>query len=158
MNLRLRSALLKMARDDQAMRLGKHPWRKSDDIKRAKKLTKLVRHYGWPNKKTVGTKGLTAAWLIAQHADFDHKQQVYFLEEIKKATQEGSVPIWQRAYLEDRVRVNQGRRQLYGTQFRANKKGLLELWPVQNRKQLDVRRKGVGLEPISIYCKRILSR
>ena len=68
------------------------------------------------------------------------------------------VPLWQQAYLEDRVRVNRGKPQLYGTQFRLNKKRVLVMWPVQNRIRLNIRRKQAGLEPIGVYKKELQSR
>ncbi|HBH17020.1 MAG: hypothetical protein UV57_C0009G0021 [Parcubacteria group bacterium GW2011_GWD2_43_10] len=77
---------------------------------------------------------------------------------MKKSVRQKKVPLWQQAYLEDRVRVNRGKPQLYGTQFRLNKKRVLVMWPVQNRIRLNIRRKQAGLEPIGVYKKELQSR
>ncbi len=157
MNKLLRKRLLQMARADQAMRRG-GKWNKEVDKCNAEKLKQIIRRYGWPDISLVGKRGAKAAWLIAQHADFDVRLQIRFLRLLQKSVHDGNAPAWQYAYLVDRVRLNSGRPQLYGTQFRTNKRGTLQLWPVQNRKQLAARRLRMGLEPLTRYRRRIFAR
>lgn len=56
------------------------------------------------------------------------------------------------AYLDDRVRVNAGRPQLYGTQFISDETGVLRPQPIQNPDSLDQRRAAIGLEPFAEYA------
>jgi hypothetical protein len=54
------------------------------------------------------------------------------------------------AYLEDRVRINADRPQLYGTQFISDDDGLRPQ-PIQDPGTLDERRAAVGMEPFAEY-------
>jgi len=72
-----------------------------------------------------------------------------FLEEAVKNSEASSQNL---AYLIDRVRTNQGKLQLYGTQW-ANENGKLILQPVENPDLLDERRKEMNLPTIEEYKK-----
>jgi hypothetical protein len=59
------------------------------------------------------------------------------------------------AYLKDRVLVNQGKKQLYGTQLKLNSKThLYEPLPMESPANVDARRKAVGLSVLSDYLKQ----
>jgi hypothetical protein len=58
------------------------------------------------------------------------------------------------AYLEDRVRVNQGRPQLYGTQFFGTG-AELKPRPIEDKEHLDERRAKVGLGSFEDYKNQI---
>ena len=105
---------------------------------------------GWPTKSEVGQKGQKAAWLIAQHADSKPGLQKRFLRELREAVQNNEAPRKHLAYLEDRVRVRAGKKQIYGTQFRKTETGF-ELYPVKNKKELEKRRRKMNLAPINEY-------
>jgi hypothetical protein len=55
------------------------------------------------------------------------------------------------AYLEDRIRINAGRPQLYGTQFISDDTGALRPQPIDHPDTLNDRRTTVGLEPFEEY-------
>lgn len=55
------------------------------------------------------------------------------------------------AYLIDRIRVNKGKKQMYGTQFFVNKNGKFVPRPIYNKKDLNKRRKDVGLGSFASY-------
>ncbi len=61
------------------------------------------------------------------------------------------------AYLTDRILVNQGKPQIYGTQFYLNKKGRLIPRIIKNKKDLNKRRKKIGLQSFAEY-KSILKK
>jgi hypothetical protein len=48
-------------------------------------------------------------------------------------------------YLSDRVRMQQGKPQLYGTQFTSAADGQLVLHPIEDAEHVDERRRSVGL-------------
>jgi hypothetical protein len=54
------------------------------------------------------------------------------------------------AYLEDRVLINEGKPQLYGTQFHFAD-GKLQPRPITNKEHLEQRRKSVGLKSFADY-------
>jgi hypothetical protein len=54
------------------------------------------------------------------------------------------------AALEDRLRLGWGRKQIYGTQFRVNASGKIELAPMEDSAHADLRREGAGLPPFKL--------
>lgn len=109
-------------------------------------LKNLVARRGWPGVTALGTEAAQALWLLAQHADADPDFQAECLRLLSAAAYNGQASHRHRAYLEDRVRTNTGRPQLFGTQYRDGR-----LWPVERPEALDVRRAAVGLGPHADY-------
>jgi len=72
--------------------------------------------------------------------------------------EDGEVARNEIAYLEDRVRVNEGKLILYGTQFYRNPEGVMTCHPVEDPANLDKRRKEMGLEPFAEHEKCILDK
>jgi len=97
-----------------------------------------------------------ATWLLAQHADHDLQFQLRCLE-LMKTLPSGDVSLQNIAYLEDRVRVAQGRPQLYGTQFIREGDNLIPQ-PIQDEVDLDRRRQAMGLESFESNMRRISER
>jgi hypothetical protein len=87
-------------------------------------LVEVVTAQGWPQFSVVGEEAATDARLLAQHADMQPEQQRLFHELMAAAVEDGEAEAKYFAYLEDRVRVNSGRPQLYGTQFVDHGQGL----------------------------------
>jgi hypothetical protein len=112
---------------------------------------------GWPGQTLVGEEGAGAAWLLAQHADRDPARQRVFLRALRDAVAQGEASPAHLAYLEDRVRVNAGQLQLYGTQFTVTD-GELGPCPIEDRDRLDERRAEAGLEPFADYEARMRDR
>jgi hypothetical protein len=88
------------------------------------------------------------------HADQDPILQRAFLEALGGAAADGEASPANLAYLEDRVRVHDGRSQLYGTQFTATR-GRLGPYPIEDPPRLDQRRAQAGLEPFAVYEARM---
>jgi hypothetical protein len=117
-------------------------------------LADLVARRGWPGRTLVGDKAAKAAWLLAQHADQDPDQQRAFLDALRAAVAQGEALAAHLAYLEDRVRVNAGQPQLYGTQFTMTGETIGPC-PIEDPGRLDERRAHVGLEPFADYQARM---
>jgi hypothetical protein len=120
-------------------------------------LGELLSARGWPGRTLAGADGAEAAWLLAQHADRDPVRQRAFLYALRAAADQGEVSRAHLAYLEDRVRVNAGQPQLYGTQFTVTD-GELGPSPIEDRQRLDERRAQAGLEPFTDYEARMRDR
>lgn len=73
---------------------------------------------------------------------------------MKRAVRLGGASARDLAYLEDRVRVRSGRRQIYGTQFGPICGGN-QPYPIEDEQHVDERRKVVGLEPMRTYEQKI---
>jgi hypothetical protein len=146
----LREELLAMQERDQAQRTGE-PVGTETDIDRTVRLREIVDEYGWPTPELVGKDGASAAWLIAQHSDFDVAFQVEVLALMRDALDEGDADATEVAYLQDRVAVNTGRPQTYGTQIRCRGGRARPATPISDRPQVDELRAEIGLEPLEDY-------
>ena len=117
-------------------------------------LGEILSARGWPGRTLAGEDGAAAAWLLAQHADDDPVRQRGFLDALRGAAGQGEASVAHLAYLEDRVRVNAGKPQLYGTQFTVTD-GQFGPRPIENPQRLDERRAAAGLEPFADYEARM---
>ncbi|MEU0572831.1 DUF6624 domain-containing protein [Nonomuraea sp. NPDC005983] len=116
-------------------------------------LKSVIAQRGWPGRDVVGTQAAHAAWLLAQHADQDVAFQRTCLPLLEEAAKAGQATWADYAYLVDRVRVAEGRPQVYGTQY-GMREGRLELQPVEDPDHLDERRARAGLGPHAEYDRR----
>jgi hypothetical protein len=92
-----------------------------------------------------------AAWLLVQHADRDVAFQTEMLRILEPLVPARETAQSNYAYLHDRVAVNSGRPQRYGTQGRCTAAGVWEPREVEQPEQLDERRAAVGLGPEADY-------
>lgn len=160
MNKNLTKIINRMAVIDQkirrkAMKTG--IWDKKIDKKNTLEMREIIKKYGWPIINLVGKKASKNAWLLVQHADHDVKFQkkcLKLMEDIYKRNS-NFINKTNIAYLRDRILVNEGKKQLFGTQFYTNKKGIFGVRPIKDIKNLDKKRKKYGLPPFSEYKKLI---
>ncbi len=124
------------------------------DRNNTEELKKIIEKIGWPTVSKVGKKASNGAWLLVQHADQDVHFQKYCLEMMKKEPVEevSEVDI---AYLHDRVCVNEGKPQFFGTQFYDNEYGAYGPRPIEDEEHVDERRKALGLDSLSEYKTRL---
>ena len=87
------------------------------DEANTRRMKEIVAEYGFPGKGLVGLMGTQAAWLLVQHADHDPDFQSECLSLMEEALKAKDVIASNVAYLTDRVRVNKGLPQIYGTQW-----------------------------------------
>ena len=116
-------------------------------------LKQVIHRYGWPGRTLVGPDGAHAAWLLIQHADADRALQKRCLKLMRKAPK-GEVQPENIAYLTDRIRLADGKKQLYGTQVEL-KDGRWQVCEVEDPDRLDHRRRQLGLPPIETYLKSV---
>jgi hypothetical protein len=124
------------------------------DKKNTAWMKQVVKRHGWPGKTLVGTDGANAAWLLVQHADLDREFQKECLKLIEAAFKHTEVSGQQLAYLTDRVRVGEKKRQIYGTQFEL-RDGRYVPQPIEDEANVDHRRKEMGLQSLSEYAKTL---
>src|SRR5262249_49615771 len=111
-------------------------------------LRESFAQHGWPGRSMVGEDGADAAWVIVQHAIGLPAFQRCCLGLLQDAASQGQVPLWQPAYLLDRIRVFEGKPQVYGTQFDFDENGEIGSNPVEDPAGLNARRAAVGLDSI----------
>lgn len=123
-----------------------HPDMQEVHRKNAYALQKIIASHGWPGLSKVGIEGASAAWLIAQHAICTPELQRRFLICLTEAAEKGDAPMRQVAFLSDRIRFNEGKRQVYGTVLDWNENGELTC-ELENPGMADELREAVGLPP-----------
>jgi hypothetical protein len=127
-------------------------------VRHADRLMELLLARGhWPTKARVGADAAQGAWLIAQHADTQLDVQRLALVLLRVAVAEGGAGASgarELAMLEDRVAVNEGRPQTYGTQIAEVTDGQPVPWPCAEPERLDELRAEAGLEPFAEHTAR----
>jgi hypothetical protein len=147
----LRQELLAMQDADQAERTGEV--NANNDAERTDRLKEIIEEYGWPTRGMVGEDGASAAWLIAQHADQDPEFQRAALALMCTAALAGEADVTELGYLVDRVAVNAGEPQVYGTQIGDCEGGRAVPQPIADEAHVDERRAHVGMEPLEEYLE-----
>ncbi len=160
---KLASQFIKMAEKEQKLRWkvvaaekksstqAQRIWKQTlkTDKENQKVLKSIIKKHGWPTLQMVGMRGARSAWLIVQHSDRDvafQKKVLGLIEKLYKENPKAVVPS-NLAYLRDRVSVNTGKKQIYGTQFMQNKK--TEKWepkPIKDRKKVNKLRKEMDIK------------
>ena len=111
-------------------------------------LKGVLDEVGWPGKSMVGEEAAHATWLLAQHADKDLPFQRRCLALLMQAAAEGEASPSDAARLTDRVRLAEGKSQVYGTQMVA-RHGRYEAPRLGDPNRVDERRAAMGLEPLA---------
>lgn len=111
---------------------------------------------GWPSH--LSDKANRAIWIVIDHSDLAYRSK--YLALVKEKAEHGILDKTDYAILNDRVLMEEGKRQIYGTQIKMaativdDKIAMrLCLWPVENPETLDSLRSTVGLPPIEEYLK-----
>ena len=124
------------------------------DAENLARLREMVSEHGWPGQSMVGRDGATAAFLILQHAD--HETQVEYLPLVKAAVEAGEIQRRHFALLQDRVLVGEDKPQIYGTQlYWDDTTGKCELFPIDDKAEVDSRRRDLGMVPLAEYVKMV---
>ena len=98
----------------------------------------------WPTRSVVGAAGMHAAFLLVLG---DSALEAAAVRRFMEAGPQESFAT-DVAMLEDRVRVRNGRGQLYGTMLVADEKGVLSPTHLEDAPHADLRRDGAMLPPI----------
>lgn len=122
-------------------------------------LRATVTRIGFPDSDVLGYKGTRHFWLLVQHQDEHPSFQDSVLALMEKAIYAGKAYAEDYAYLFDRVRVNTGRLQRYGTQMQPNAAHTsYEPKPLEDPATVNERRKNFNLSPIEDYIKMMNER
>jgi len=117
-------------------------------------LDSVIKALGrWPGYDVVGIQGSRAAGLIVQHADHFVDFQKRSLILMNEALKKNNATPHNVAFLFDRVMVNTGGNQRFGTQFRGAE--ALNLIDIEN---VDIHRRSFGLESFESYRQRMMRR
>jgi hypothetical protein len=145
----LHDELMAMFERDQSGRTGGPD--PEGDAARTERLAEILAEHGWPTYDLVGEDGEDAAWTIAQHSDQDPAFQRQALELLRVAVDAGQASPGNLAYLTDRVAVNAGQPQTYGTQVGCGADGARPATPLADEAAVDALRDEAGLGPLADY-------
>ncbi|HEX6588363.1 MAG TPA: DUF6624 domain-containing protein [Longimicrobiales bacterium] len=160
----LRAELLAMGEEDQAVRQGLSPETFQDtafmrrlmrtDSALSLRLREIIDQHGWPDAQRLGADAVNAAFLVVQHSPFP-EFLIEVLPHVERDVRAGVLDAQSYALMFDRVRVQSGHPQRYGTQY-SLVNGAMVQDPVEDPARLDARRAELGLMPIAEY-ERLLS-
>jgi hypothetical protein len=117
------------------------------------RIREILDRHGWPKRKAVGMQASQTVFLVIQHADLATQEK--YLPMMEKAVKDGDAEPSSLALLVDRIRMRNGKPQLYGSQLHqdeATKK--MVFYPIEDEAHVDERRAAMGLEPLAEYAKR----
>jgi hypothetical protein len=122
------------------------------DRSNLKYVTTIIEKYGWISYDTIGVNANQTLFLVIQHADSATQEK--YLPVMRLAVQQKKAKNYDFALLEDRVLIRRGEKQKYGSQLECDSSGL-KCWvlPIADEKNVDNRRKAIGLPPLDIYLK-----
>jgi hypothetical protein len=116
-----------------------------------KRLEEIFENVGYPGYSLVGEKGSQNFWLMVQHCDSDPAFQSRVLEKLKIEVDNKNADGSNYGLLTDRVKINTGEKQVYGTQVSYNSLGQAYPKDLADSVNVNKRRAEVGLEPIEEY-------
>lgn len=167
-NQELASELKKMAEIDQIAayipqgeykKLSKEEWNSFKDsvfTTHQKRLKGIFDQNEFVGIDLAGEEGSQNFWLMVQHSDHNPDFQKEVLEKMKvEVEKENAIPS-NYGLLVDRVKINTGQKQIYGTQVTYNM-NIGQAYPKNLKDSLNVnqKRKSIGLEPIEEYLNRM---
>jgi uncharacterized protein DUF6624 len=124
---------------------------KTIDGPNTKRLTEIFDQIGFPNTAKVGRDGMQAYMILLQHAPTE-ELRVRSLKPITAAFKNKELPPMDYANFVDRLRLHQGKKQLYGSGFEF-KDGKMVMSPTEDLKNLEKRRAKIGLPTLAEYTK-----
>ena len=117
-------------------------------------IDSIIAIHGYPGLSLVGESACKTAWNVIQHS---YELDKYY-NLLRNASRKGEIPDSLFAKTQDRVLVNRGKKQLFGTQADCtpNETGSFNCWivPIRNSRKVNKRRKKAGfLTTIEEYAK-----
>ncbi len=107
-----------------------------------------------PDYVLAGYDGAHDFWLLVQHQDDDTGFQKEALKMMQWAASQEQFSPKDCAYLEDRILLNTGRKQIYGTQFQLNNEKTRYIpRPLEDSAKVNERRAKIGLDPVETYIQ-----
>jgi VWFA-related protein len=117
------------------------------------RLCEILKEFSWPSSALVGKDGVAAVfYLIRNSRQLD--LQVALLPVVIAAVKQGEGEKKQVADLVDRMRVDSGMKQLFGTQVKVSN-GFLVLAPIEDEAHVDDRRKQFGMSPLAEHLREL---
>ncbi len=117
-----------------------------EDHKNQELVISILEKCGMPTLKEVTQKQMNAIWLGLQHTTKKYRKKYFPL--VEKAVKNGDLSKQQYALMKDRILMDEGKPQIYGSQIKDGK-----LYKLANPETVNERRKKMGMKPIEEYLK-----
>lgn len=114
------------------------------------RLLELLDKYGWPSASEVTEYAAAGAALIINHTNYETRAKYFPL--LEKAFKQGEAQPLRYAKMRDRLLVEEGKDQLYGTQWKFEDSERVP-HPIEQPEYVDKRRAEIGLGPLKDYLK-----
>lgn len=117
------------------------------------RVTEILDQYGWLGLSQIGREANTTLWLIIQHSTPEIMEK--YLPLMRESVMNGESQGGQYGMLVDRVLMNQGKPQRYGSQIvQDGNTGAYKLYELENPETVDLRRDSIGLGSLQEYVAR----
>ena len=117
-------------------------------------VSQILDTYGWPSG--LSDEANKAIFLVIDHSDL--KTMNKYIGLFRDAVEKGYLSMNDFVTMEDRMLMNSGKPQKYGTQaYSVSEEGktVIYIWTVEDPDKLDALRKSVGLMPIEDYLELV---
>lgn len=118
-------------------------------------LKDIYKQYGYPTPKMVGQESAYHFFTLIQHSDSDVNFQSQMLPLIKKQVKKKQASGKEYAFLYDRIHLNKGGEQLYGTQMDYDSNGNAFPKKLKDSANVNKRRRQLGMEPLEEYLAKV---
>jgi hypothetical protein len=132
-------------------KMSKNEWKSFKDsvfTTHQKRIAEIFNEFGFVGYDLAGKDSSDNFWIIVQHSDHLPKFQQKVLEEMKKQVDKENATPEYYGYLVDRVNINIGKPQVYGTQFDYNQFGQAFPKNTTDTTGINNRRISLGLTPM----------
>lgn len=144
-------ALKTKGNDSDEVRLAIQAMQETDLLNRDKVIS-IINKHGWLGPNEVGRLASNTISIVFIHTDLETKKK--YLPMMREAVKNKRARADDVAYMEDKIAIAEGRKQIYGTQFILNENGKFKLSSIEDPENVDARRAKVGLEPLAEYLKQ----
>lgn len=152
--VKIKAELTRRIKEDQAVRkdASRHGDMQRVDAENTARLIEWVKELGWIDVTRFGTEASNAAFLIVQHSG-NLPLMKACLPEIEKDVKARRVDGQNFGLLYDRLMLNLGEKQRFGSQIGRNEKGEMVVLPLQDRAKVDQFRNELGMPPLWTYLE-----
>ena len=117
-----------------------------EDHRNQELVISIIEKCGMPTLDEVTQENMNAIWLGLQHTENKYRKMYFPL--VEKAVENGDLSKQQYALMKDRILMDEGKPQIYGSQIKGGK-----LYELENPETVNERRKEMDMETIEDYLK-----
>ena len=121
----------------------------------AERLSAWMAACGWPRRSVEGVQAARAAWLVAQQRSSDVAFQRQVVRQLELAVLDGEASAMHLASASDRLAVQEGRPQRYGTQLRQVAGCGWDYYQLDDPARVEARRRRLGLPSLEEHRRTI---